>query len=100
MTGDHDTTDDAPPSQNHYRTAWSLAPSRERREAIRDWLEEEMQRLDARLRELEGDDGTIPDENSQAWHMAKGRFDQTRLFYGLAVQGLLADDVDHGGGAE
>jgi len=79
---------------NPYLAATMLSPGRERLEAVRQFLEEEQHRLHDRLTEIENDDGSIPDEAADEWSMAKGRLDQTRLFHGLVIQGVLNDEME------
>lgn len=76
---------------NHYQVVWTMPPSHEWLEAVLAWLESEMVRLDDHLRRLRDGDGSIPDDNVRAWSMTKGSLDQTRLFYSLVNQALLAE---------
>lgn len=79
---------------NPYLAASLLPPGRDYLEATRDFLKEEQQRLYERLVSIEDDDGSIPDDAVDEWSMVKGRFDQTRLFYGLVIQSLHSKSVE------
>jgi hypothetical protein len=82
---------------NPYMAATILPPGRRRLEAVRQFLEEEEHRLHDRLNEIENDDGSIPDEGTDEWSMVKGKLDQTRLFHGLVIQGVLTDEMEQEG---
>ena len=81
---------------NPYLAASLLSPGREHLEAVRQFLEEERHRLHERLSEIENDDGSIPDDATDEWSMAKGKLDQTRLFHGLVVQAVLTAELGQG----
>jgi len=83
---------------NPYLAATMLPPGREHAEAVRQFLEDEQHRLHRRLTEIENDDGSIPDEVADEWSMVKGKLDQTRLFHGLVIQGVLVDEMEQEGG--
>ncbi len=78
---------------NPYLAASTLSPGRDQLDAMRQFLEQEKHRLHERLNGLEDDDGSISDDVADEWSMVKGQLDQTRLFYGLVAQGLLADTM-------
>ena len=82
---------------NPFLAASVLPPGRRRLEAVRQFLEEEQHRLHERLNEIENDDGSIPDDAAGEWSIAKGRLDQTRVFHGLVVQGMLTDELGREG---
>lgn len=82
---------------NPYLAASILPPGRPRLEAVSQFLNEEQHRLHSRLAAMEQDDGSVPDDRADEWAMVKGKLDQTRLFYGLVVQGLLAAEGDSEG---
>lgn len=78
---------------NPYLAASTLTPGRDHLEAMRQFLDEEQHRLHERLVGMENDDGSIPDDVADEWSMVKGKLDQTRLIYGLVVQGLLTNEI-------
>lgn len=82
---------------NPYAAALMLPPGRQWMDAARQFLEEEQHRLHDRLKELEHDDGSIPDDVATEWSVAKGRLDQTRLFHGLVVQAQLTAELEEEG---
>jgi hypothetical protein len=77
---------------NPYLAAMILTSARERLEAVSQFLEKETHRLHRRLHEIENDDGSIPEEGEDEWSMTKGKLDQTRIFHGLIVPGILAEE--------
>lgn len=91
MSNDTERDDRFP---NPYLAASMLPPGRRRLEAVRQFVEEEQHRLHGRLNEVENDDGSIPDEATDEWSMVKGKLDQTRLFHGLVIQGVLTDELE------
>ena len=92
-----DDTEHGEQFPNPYLAASILPPGRRRLEAVRQFLEEEQHRLHDRLYEIENDDGSIPDEATDDWSMVKGKLDQTRLFHGLVIQGVLTDEMEQEG---
>lgn len=79
---------------NPYLAASILPPGRQRLGAVRQFLDEEQHRLHERLDEIENDDGSIPEGATDEWSMVKGKLDQTRMFLGLVVQGILTDEME------
>jgi len=79
---------------NPYLAASLLSPGHDHLEAVRQFLEEELESLDHRLTEIEADDGSIPEDRADEWSMVKGKLDQTRLFYGLVVKGILTGEAE------
>jgi len=82
---------------NPFLAASMLPPGRERLGAVRQFLEEEQHRLHSRLNSIENEDGSIPDDATDEWSMVKGKLDQTRLFHGLVVRGVLTDEMEREG---
>ena len=80
---------------NAYQAASVLPPGVEQLEAVLQFLEEEQERFYEQLQDAETDDGSIPDDAVEEWTMAKGRLDQTRLFYGLVAQLVFRAEMEN-----
>jgi len=91
------STSDTDRFSNPYLAATILSPGRRQLDAMRQFLEEEQHRLHERLSDMENDDGSIPNGATDEWSMTKGKLDQTRLFHGLVIQSILAEEMEQGG---
>lgn len=85
-------SDDTDCYANPYQAATMLPPGPEHLDAVRQFLEDEQQRLHNLLTGLETDDGSIPAESADEWSVLKGRLDQTRVFHSLVLQTVILDN--------